>query len=68
MSSVLSDIKKDYIISLLNNGKRDDGRNLNDMRDLKIELGIANNSYVYQIEVINSQGTFRQCKMMTSSK
>ena len=32
------------------------------------ELGIANNSYVYQIEVINSQGTFRQCKMMTSSK
>ena len=42
MSSVLSDIKKDYIISLLKTGKREDGRGLDDMRNLKIELGIAN--------------------------
>ena len=35
-------ILKRLHISLLNNGKRDVGRNLNDMRDLKIELGIAN--------------------------
>ncbi|MBI3260113.1 MAG: hypothetical protein HYZ54_11660, partial [Ignavibacteriae bacterium] len=32
------------------------------------ELGLANSSYVYQIEVVNSQGTFRQYKMMTFGK
>ena len=42
MSSVLSDIKKEYMISLLKNGKREDGRGLNDMRDLKVDLGIVN--------------------------
>ncbi len=42
MSSVLSDIKKDYMVSLLKNGKREDGRGLNDMRDLKIDIGIVN--------------------------
>jgi len=29
------------------------------------QLGIASANYVYQIEVNNSKGSFRQCKMMT---
>lgn len=32
------------------------------------EMGLASSSYVYQIEVVNAHGTFRQCKMMTSAK
>jgi exosome complex component RRP42 len=40
MSSVLSDIKKDYMISLLKSGKREDGRSLDDMRNFKIEIGL----------------------------
>jgi protocatechuate 3,4-dioxygenase beta subunit len=31
-------------------------------------LGLALGSYIYQLEVINSSGTFRQCKMMTSAQ
>lgn len=31
-------------------------------------LGITSANYVYQIEVTNSNGSFRQCKMMTASK
>ncbi len=31
-------------------------------------LGIANSNYVYQLEVKNHLGTFRQCKMMTAQK
>jgi len=42
MSSVLSEIKKDYMKSLLKTGKREDGRGFDDMRALKIELGMAN--------------------------
>ncbi len=29
-------------------------------------LGIATGNYIYQLQVTNSQGTFRQCKMMTA--
>ena len=29
------------------------------------DLGIASANYIYQIEVNNSNGSFRQCKMMT---
>lgn len=31
-------------------------------------LGLARGSYIYQLEVRNSNGTFRQCKMMTAEK
>ena len=31
-------------------------------------LGLAKASYIYQLEVKNSNGTFRQCKMMTALK
>lgn len=31
-------------------------------------LGIGAGSYVYQLQVSNSVGTFRQCKMMTANK
>ena len=30
------------------------------------ELRLAHASYVYQLQVVNSQGTFRQCKVMTA--
>jgi hypothetical protein len=30
------------------------------------QLGLAQGNYLYQIEVKNSNGTFRQCKMMTA--
>ena len=32
------------------------------------ELGLGNGNYVYQLNVSNSNGTFRQCKMMTAKK
>jgi protocatechuate 3,4-dioxygenase beta subunit len=31
-------------------------------------LGLAQAGYIYQLEVRNSNGTFRQCKMMTAAK
>jgi protocatechuate 3,4-dioxygenase beta subunit len=31
-------------------------------------LGIPSENYVYQIEVVNSNGSFRQCKMMTATR
>lgn len=31
-------------------------------------LGIANGNYVYQLQVTNLKGSFRQCKMMTSAQ
>ena len=31
-------------------------------------LGLATANYVYQLEVKNKNGTFRQCKLMTASK
>lgn len=31
-------------------------------------LGIENGNYVYQLSVTNSNGTFRQCKMMTARR
>ena len=31
-------------------------------------LGLENGNYVYQLSVTNSNGTFRQCKMMTARK
>lgn len=31
-------------------------------------LGVAYGNYIYQIEVVNANGTFRQCKMMTAQK
>lgn len=32
------------------------------------ELGLENGNYVYQLSVTNSNGSFRQCKMMTAKK
>lgn len=32
------------------------------------DLGLQNGNYVYQLSVTNSNGTFRQCKMMTARK
>lgn len=32
------------------------------------DMGIASGTYLYQIQVTNSKGTFRQCKMMTAAK
>ena len=32
------------------------------------ELGLENGNYVYQLSVSNSNGAFRQCKMMTAKK
>lgn len=32
------------------------------------ELGLENGNYVYQFNVTNSNGTFRQCKMMTARR
>jgi hypothetical protein len=32
------------------------------------ELGLENGNYVYQLSVMNSNGTFRQCKMMTAKR
>ena len=33
-----------------------------------VSLGLASANYVYQLEVTNSQGSFRQCKMMSAEK
>lgn len=31
-------------------------------------LGLATNNYIYQIQVTNENGTFRQCKMMSAAR
>jgi len=31
-------------------------------------LGIAAGNYIYQLQVSNSEGVFRQCKMMTAAR
>ncbi len=31
-------------------------------------LGLPVSNYVYQLQVANSYGTFRQCKMMTAAR
>ena len=44
MLETIANIKKDYIKNLLDNGKRVDGRGLDDYRELKIETGIYENA------------------------
>ena len=41
MDNVLSDIKKDYIVNLLKQGKREDGRGFDDYRQIELETGVA---------------------------
>lgn len=39
--SIISEIKKDYIYSLATNGKREDGRALDQYRDILVDLGVV---------------------------
>tara|TARA_B100001964_G_C14227258_1_gene598266 strand:- start:314 stop:1111 length:798 start_codon:yes stop_codon:yes gene_type:complete len=41
MDNVLSNIKKDYIVNLLKQGKREDGRGFDDYRQIELETGVA---------------------------
>ncbi|MDR3283144.1 MAG: exosome complex protein Rrp42 [Candidatus Methanoplasma sp.] len=36
---IVAEIKRDHILKLLSNGKREDGRSLDDVRDIKIDTG-----------------------------
>ncbi|HKM13998.1 MAG TPA: exosome complex protein Rrp42 [Candidatus Methanomethylophilaceae archaeon] len=39
-SEIISEIKRDYIVNLLKEGKRTDGRGVKDVRDIKFEIGL----------------------------
>lgn len=39
-SKVISEIRRDYIVNQLKEGKRTDGRGVNDIRDIKYEIGL----------------------------
>lgn len=41
MEEIIADIKKDYIVNLLNQGKRQDGRGADDYRPLVVEKGAS---------------------------
>lgn len=40
----MNNVSKEYIMNLLNSGRRLDGRKLDDYRDVKIELGVSKNA------------------------
>jgi exosome complex component RRP42 len=42
MEEIVADIKKDYIASLLEQGKRQDGRAFDEYREIKVEKGVSN--------------------------
>lgn len=44
MEEIVADIKKDYIVSLLEQGKRQDGRAFDEYREIKVEKGVSNNA------------------------
>ncbi|MDD2936345.1 MAG: RNA-binding protein, partial [Candidatus Methanomethylophilaceae archaeon] len=39
-SEIISEIRRDYIVNLLKEGKRTDGRGVADFRDISFELGL----------------------------
>ena len=40
----MNNISKEYLLSLLQSGRRLDGRKLNEYRDIKIELNVSKNA------------------------
>jgi exosome complex component RRP42 len=42
MEDIIADIKKDYIVNLLNQGKRQDDRGFDDYRPIVVETGVSN--------------------------
>jgi hypothetical protein len=52
-------------VATVDKGKMGEGEQ-NILLNLK-SLGLPNGSYIYQLQVSNSNGVFRQCKMMTAA-
>ena len=40
MYEMISSVKRDYIVDLVKQGKRVDGRSLDQLRDMEVEIGI----------------------------